>query len=446
MTGTASSESSRVLGFWTCTALVVGNVIGIGIYLLPASLAPYGLNALGAWTITILGCVFLALVFCGLARTFPGDDGPYTYTKRAFGGTIAFFALWCYWFATWVTNSTIAIGVVGYLSILIPGLQRVAWLPPYVALALVWLFVLINCLGIRTAAWLQMITTALKLLPQLGIIMLGAWQLIMHPAAYSAHVPTNPISFHAVLATSTLTLFAMLGIECAMIPAGKVRDPGRTIPRATLAGMFTTGLIYLCISAIPMLLIPQGELAASNSPFADLFGRYLGAQYGRLLAAFVVIGGLGALNGWTLIVGEMTHAFAQHGNFPAVLGKVNSRGAPAVGFMLTGLLASIMLVLNYNASLASVFTFLISVVTSANLPLYLACSAAVLVLWKRGEIRIAGAREVVWLGAAFFGSVYCLWAFAGVGLKPFLWTLLLAAAGIPFWLSSIESEKKTVTG
>ena len=446
MTDTTSSESSRVLGFWTCTALVVGNVIGIGIYLLPASLAPYGLNALGAWSITILGCVFLALVFSGLARTFPGDDGPYTYTKRAFGSTVAFFALWCYWFATWVTNSTIAIGVVGYLSILIPGLQKVAWLPPYVALALVWLFVLINCLGIRTAAWLQMITTALKLLPQLGIILLGAWQLIVHPAAYSAHVPPNPISFHAVLATSTLTLFAMLGIECAMIPAGKVRDPARTIPRATLVGMLTTGLIYLCISVVPMLLLPQADLAASNSPFADLFGRYLGAQYGRLLALFVVIGGLGALNGWTLIVGEMTQSFAQHGDFPAVLGKVNSRGAPAVGFILTGLLASIMLVLNYNASLASVFTFLISVVTSANLPLYLACSAAVLVLWKRGEIQCVGRRGVAWLGAAVLGSAYCMWAFAGVGLKPFLWTLGLACAGIPFWLlSSIASEKRTLT-
>jgi basic amino acid/polyamine antiporter, APA family len=259
-------------------------------------------------------------------------------------------------------------------------------------------------------------------------------------------VPPNPISFHAVLATSTLTLFAMLGIECAMIPAGKVRDPARTIPRATLVGMLTTGIIYLCISVVPMLLIPQAELAASNSPFADLFGRYLGAQYGRLLALFVVVGGLGALNGWTLIVGEMTQSFAQHGDFPPVLGKVNSRGAPVVGFILTGLLASIMLVLNYNASLANVFTFLISVVTSANLPLYLACSAAVLVLWKRGEIRCVGRRGVVWLGAAVLGSAYCIWAFAGVGLKPFLWTVGLAAAGIPFWwLASIVSEKKTLT-
>jgi APA family basic amino acid/polyamine antiporter len=433
MTDPVASESSRVLGFWTCTALVVGNTIGIGIFLLPASLAPYGLNALWAWLITMVGCMALALVFSGLARTFPQDDGLYSYTRRAFGPGVTFFVLWCYWFSTWVTNSTIAIGIVGYVSILVPDLQKVTWLPPYVALALVWLFVFINCLGIRTAAWLQMITTALKLLPQLGIILLGLWQLYAHPASYTAHVPSNPISFRDILATSTLALFAMLGIECAMIPAGKVRDPGRTIPRATLVGMLVTGLIYLCVSMIPLLLIPQAQLAASNSPFADLFGQYVGPQYGRWLALFIVVGGLGALNGWTLIVGEMTQSFARHGDFPAVLGKVNSRGAPAPAFLLTGLLASVMLVLNYNASLANVFTFLITVVTASNLPIYLCCSLAVLILRRRGQIRTIGRRQIVWFVAAWVGAVYCLWAFAGVGAAPFLWTLALAAAGIPFW-------------
>jgi APA family basic amino acid/polyamine antiporter len=443
MTETAASESSRVLGFWTCTALVVGNTIGIGIFLLPASLAPYGLNALWAWLITILGCTFLALVFSGLSRSFPQDDGLYGYTRRAFGPGVTFFVLWCYWFSTWVTNSTIATGIVGYLAILVPGLQKVTWLPPYVALALVWLFVLINCSGIRTAAWMQMVTTALKLLPQLGIMLLGVWQLIVHPAAYTAHVPTTPITFHDVLTTSTLALFAMLGIECAMIPAGKVRDPGRTIPRATLVGMLVTGLISLSVSMIPLLLIPQAQLAASNSPFADLFGHYLGAQYGRWLAVFIVVGGLGALNGWTLIVGEMTQSFARHGHFPAVLGKVNSRQAPAPAFLLTGLLASVMIVLNYNDSLADVFTFLISVVTASNLPIYLTCCVAILVLRRRGQIQKVGRRQLVWFGAASLGTVYCVWAFAGVGLKPFLWTLALAAAGIPFWWLSRSPGRAT---
>jgi APA family basic amino acid/polyamine antiporter len=439
----APSSEPRVLGFWACTALIVGNTIGVGIFVMPASLAPYGLNALSGWLVTIVGCVFLAVVFAGLARVFPQDDGPYAYTQRAFGSGVAFLVLWCYWVSTWVTNAAIAIGVVAYLSILAPVLQTNPWVPPLAALALLWLFVLINLLGVRTAGWMQMITTGLKLLPQLGIIVLGLWQLLAHPSAYVAHIPPNPASLREVMGASTITLFAMLGIECAMIPAGKVRNPARTIPRAKIIGTLIAALIYLCISVIPMLLIPQSELTASNAPFADLFGRFLGAQYGQWLAVFVVISGLGALNGWTLVLGEITQSFAKHGSFPAVLGKVNSHAAPARAFVLTGILASVMLLMNYNESMAGGFTFLSVVVTAANLPLYLACSIAVLVLWKRGEIARPGRRELVWFGAALLAAVYCIWVFVGMGSKPLLWALVLGAAGIPVQLWSSYVRRRS---
>jgi basic amino acid/polyamine antiporter, APA family len=434
----------RALGFWACTALVVGNMIGVGIFLLPASLAPFGLNALYAWGITIVGCVFLAVVFSGLARTFPADDGPYAYTQRAFGRGTSFYVMWCYWFSTWVTNATIATGVVGYLSILVPSLQATAWLPPAVALSLLWLFVLINCLGIRTAAWIQMVTTVLKLLPQAGIIILGVWQLVLHPSVYVAHVPPNPASLHEMLGASTLALFAMLGIECATIPAGKVIDPARTIPRATIVGTLVTALIYLCISIVPMLLIPQAQLSASNAPFADLFAQFLGTQYGRWLALFIVVSGLGALNGWTLVVGELTQVFAKHGDFPAALGTVNSRATPMRAFVLTGVAASVTLWFNYDASMAKVFTFLSVLVTASNLPLYLAGSLGVLVLWKRGEIGRVGRREVLWIAAAPLAAAYCVWAFAGAGAKPLLLGLVLAALGIPFHLWASWSRRNTL--
>jgi len=404
----------------------------MGIFLMPASLAPFGLNALPAWLITVVGCVLLAMVFSGLARAFPQDDGPYNYTQRAFGSGVSFYVLWCYWVSTWITNATLATGVVGYLSILVPGIQAHGWLTPVTALGLLWLFVLINCMGIKTAAWVQMVTTVLKLVPQAGIIVLGLWVLFAHPAAYTAHVPSKPLAFPDIQGAASTALFAMLGIECAMMPAGKVIDPARTIPRATLVGTVLTAAIYICISIVPMLLIPQGDLSVSNAPFSDLFGRYVGAQYGRWLALFVVISGLGALNGWTLVVGELTQAFAAHGNFPTALGKVNSRGAPARAFVLTGIAASVTLVVSYSPSLADVFTFLIRLVAAANLPLYVACSLGVLVLWKRGRLGALGRRELAWLGASLLAAIYCVWVFVGVGAEPLRWALVLALAGIPF--------------
>ena len=118
-----------------CTALVIGNTIGIGIFMMPAALAPYGLNSLIGWVITVLGCVAVAWVFAGIARIFPQDDGPYAYTQRAFGSPTAFMVLWCYWVSIWVTNATIATGVVGYLTALIPALNTNPMLPAITGLS-----------------------------------------------------------------------------------------------------------------------------------------------------------------------------------------------------------------------------------------------------------------------------------------------------------------------
>ena len=426
------------------TALVVGNTIGVGIFMLPASLAPYGLNAVPAWLITAGGCIFVAWVFAGLARTFPDDDGPYAYASRAFGGGTAFTLMWCYWVSTWVTNAVLATGVVGYLSFFFPTLAVSRWLAAVTAVSLVWLFVLINVRGARTAGSVQVLTTVLKLVPQLGIMALGVWAFLAPHAQPVVHVPPTPPSLSAVIAASTLALYAMLGVECAAMPAGRVKDPGRTIPRATFIGTLLVAGIYICVSLVPMLLIPQAELKVSNAPFADLFARFLGPASGKLLAAFVIIGGLGCLNGWTLILGEITVSFARHGGFPPALGKVNSQRAPTRAFFLTGILASVMMITSYNDSMSAAFTWMSVVVTAANLPMYFGCALAVLVLWRRGQIPQPGAREARWIAAAALAMIYCLWASIGIGGKPLLWALALCGVGVlvyaVYWWNSVRRD------
>jgi basic amino acid/polyamine antiporter, APA family len=432
--GEVTASATRPLGFLMCTALVVGNTIGMGIFMLPASLAPYGVNALGAWLITAAGCLMVAWVFAGLARTFAADDGPYAYARRAFGDPTAFLIMWCYWVSCWVTNAAIAVGVVGYLSAFLPVLAASRPLAALTALGLVWLFVLVNLRGLRTAGWVQVTSVALKLLPQFAIIALGVWQLWRHPSAYLAHVPATPLSFGSLVSASTIALFAMLGVECAAVPAGKVRDPGRTVPRATFAGTALVALIYMLISAIPLLLIPQKELASSSAPFADLLTRYLGGGSGKLLAAFIVVSGLGALNGWTLVTGEVAQSCARHGSLPPAFARPNSRGVPSRAFLVAGIVASLMLLMNYEDSLASGFTFLSVVVTAANFPMYFGCSLAVLVLWRRGQIGQPGAREARWIIAAALALIYCVWTFIGIGAHSLLWALALGLAGVPvYW-------------
>jgi basic amino acid/polyamine antiporter, APA family len=437
-----TSGEPRELGFWTCTALVVGNTIGVGIFVLPASLAPFGLNALSAWGVTIVGCLFLAIVFAGLARAFPRDDGAYAYVQRAFGPHSAFLILWCYLVSCWITNAVLAIGVVAYLSALIPSLATNRGFALVTALALVWLFVLINLRGARAAGWVQLVMTVVKLLPLFGIIVLGLWQLGVHPAKYVANLPPTPASWHDLIAASTIALYAMLGIESATIPAGKVKDPARTIPRSTIVGTLLTAFVYLGICAIPVLLIPQHELASSDAPFALLFQRLVGGQFGQLLALCVVVSGLGCLNGWTLICGDLARAMAVRGSLPAVLARTDARSVPTYALLLTGVLPSLMLVMNYNDSMAGVFTFLSVMVTAANMPLYLACAIAVWILWRRGERAAPGARDFIWLAAALLTIAYSIWIFLGMGAKPLLWAIVLGIAGIPVHWCSLHWRRR----
>jgi len=421
--------SDKKIGFWTCTALVVGNTIGMGIFLLPASLAPYGYNAMIGWTITVLGCLALALVFARLARELPDADGPYGYVRGTLGDLVAYLALWSYWVSIWITNAALATGVVGYIIAVFPELGRLQ--PSLFALGLLWSFVVINLFGVRSGGRVQIVTTALKLLPMLAVALLGAWLLLTTPATYLAQLPTRAVTLGDATAASTIALFAMLGIESATVPASQVERPGRTIPRATMAGTLLTAAIYIVVSTVPLLLIPGAELADAGAPFALLMDRFIGDGYGRWLALFVVVSGLSALNGWTLLVGELTRTMASNGVLPAMLARSNRRGAPATALVVSGLLASAMVWMSYSKSLVDGFTFLSKVVTAANLPLYLCCALALGIVARR---RRGGGYAMLLLIAAL-GVAYVVFAFIGLGREPFVLSLLLAAVGLPLYLA-----------
>jgi APA family basic amino acid/polyamine antiporter len=417
---TPTAAPPRALGLWMCIALVVGNTIGMGIFLLPASLAPYGFNATIGWIVVVLGCLALARVFAGLARAMPDAAGPYGYMQATVGELPAFVALWCYWMSSVITLATLATGIVGYAGALFPGLSST---PPAIpAAVLVWLFVGVNLLGARTGGGVQVATTALKLLPMLAIGALGAWLLLTSPATLTGNPPPMPLDANQVAGAATIALFAMLGFESATIGAANVIEPGRTLPRATMVGTLIVAVVYLVVSTVPMLLIPAAELGASSAPFATVMDRFVAPGAGRWLALFVVISGLGCLNGWTLLCGEMTRTMAAGGTLPRPLAKVSARGVPVRGLVLAGAIATAMIAMAYTDSLVKSFTFLTTVVTAANLPLYLFCAIAWLVLWRRGVDAARGAPVAAVLGLAFVGVA--TW---GMGREAFLLGLGLVA-------------------
>ena len=428
--GRAGRSAARPLGFWMATALVVGNIIGSGVYLLPASLAPYGANSLVAWLFTATGAVLLAVVFAALSRAFPKDGGPYVYTRAAFGELAGFVVAWGYWVSVWVGNAAIATGAVSYTSAVAPWIAAVPGASAMVTIAVVWILTLVNCYGVRAAGWVQAVTTVLKLLPLLAVALVGGFFVRREILASFAEVP---LTLDGTTAAATLTLWAMLGLESATVPADKVKDPERTIPRATIIGTVVTALFCSLACGLVLLVVPASTLAASNAPFADAARVFWGEGASTLVALFAAVSAYGALNGWILLQGELPFAMARDGVFPRAFARESARHTPVFALVTTSVLVTFLVLANSHGSVIQVFTFMVLLATSANLVAYLVCSLSLLALLWRGQL--AGSRRgTPWLAAAgALGAAYSLWAIAGAGRDATLWGGVLLLAGLPVY-------------
>ena len=413
-----------------CVALVVGNMIGSGVFMLPASLAPYGWNAVIAWLITIGGALCLALVFARLAQAFPRAGGPFAYTEEAFGRPAGFLGAWSYWISVWVANAAIAIAAVSYASVFVPALAKIPGLAALVTVAVVWAVTAINCVGARAAGWTQLLTTVLKLLPLAAVAGLAGLILLRKGPAAIAPFEPSALSAGGVTAAAALTLWALLGVESATIPAEQVDRPQRTIPRAPLKGAAFTGLVYMLVSSGVLLLTPVAVLQTSNAPLADFVAFHGGGDLRLVLAAFASISALGALNGWVLLQGELPAAMARDGVFPAWMAKTSANGTPVRAHVLSSALVTILVLANYAKSLADACTFMALLSTASSLVAYLFCARAVLKLGREGRMPLSPSLAIV----AGVAAIYSAWTFYGAGWSVTFWGLVLLAAGAPLYV------------
>ena len=420
-------DARRELGFWMCLALVIGNVIGSGVFLLPAALAPFGWNAIFGWLVTIAGALCLAFVFASLSRAIPRAGGPYAYTHAAFGEGAAFAVAWSYWISVWTACAAIAVAAVSYLSLFFPG---VAVAPAVFAIGCVWVLTIVNCLSIRAAGTVQVLTTLLKLLPLAAAIIISAAVLGSGEPVAAGPFDAKAISASAITTSATLTLWAMLGFESAAVSARTVRDPARTIPRATLAGTFVAGLVYLLACTGIALLLPADIAAQSNAPFADFAEAYVGREAAMAVGLFAAISALGALNGWVLVQGELPLAMARDGVFPRWFAKTSAAGTPVRVQILSSSLITFLIIANYSRSMSELFVFMALLSTAITLIAYLACSAAALRLMKTHVI--VSSRPLV--VTAILGLIYSIWTLYGAGAEAVGWGGALLASGIPLWL------------
>jgi basic amino acid/polyamine antiporter, APA family len=423
----------RAIGFWMAVALVMGNMIGSGIFLLPASLAPYGGLSLVGWLATTAGSLMLALVFARLARLDPAAGGPYAYTRRAFGDLPAFLVAWGYWISMWTSLGALAVALVGYLTPFAPALAQMPAVAAVTAVAVVWLLVGVNVAGVHTAGWVQVVTTVLKILPLAAISAAGLASF--EPSHFALPQEDTRSLLTSVPAVATLTLWAFLGLESATVPSDSIENPDRTIPRATIVGTLLTAIIYVVSTVGVMSLLPPSALGQSTAPFADAARAVAGNWAAAAVAIGAAISCFGALNGWVLLVGQLPLAVARDGLFPQVFARVSSRGTPAAGMVIAAVLTTALVSLNYTRDLVALFTFFILLSTLNTLIPYVFSSLAVfLIRDSPRHLRLSAGAAV----AAALAFLYSVWAIGGAGQETVYWGFILILCGLPVYVAVVR--------
>ncbi len=419
-TTTASAED-RPFGPWTATALVVGGMIGAGIFVQPAQLAAFGWTGVVGWLFAIPGAMLLALILSKLTMARPGATGGIAIIGEALGPLAAVLVGWSYWVAVCSANAILALTAVRYAAQFVPALTATPLATALGATTLVWALTALNLGGAKGAGRFQVLTTILKLLPLVAVVLILAVLAGTDPARFSAN-PHTPFDASQLTTALTLCFFPLVGFEAASLAAERVRNPARNVLRATLWGTALTGLFYVVISNGVVFALPEATVAASDAPIALFVESFWGRGAALAIAAFASIAAIGCLNGWVLMQGEVPLGMARSGLMPAFLARTSDRDVPTVATLLSSLFVSLLVLSSARPGLDGALTFMLQLTTASSVWFYLGGCAAAFVFGI--------ARPLAVIGAAF-----CLWVLWGSGMQPLLLSIVLMVTALPFyWL------------
>jgi arginine:agmatine antiporter len=433
--------TTKKIGPFLAALLVAGNMIGSGVYLLPATLASVGSSSVLSWLAATAGGLVLAGAFALLAMLRPTLNGIATYAGDGLGRPFGFASSMAYWVSSWVGNVAIALAVVGYLAVFVPGLKGPV--PTTAAtIGAIWLLAGANLLGPRLVARLSGLTLLIGLMPILAVIVLGAMDFDPQVFTGSWNPSGKPLA--EIIPASVVPVFwAFLGFESANVAAAAVRDPQRDIPVAALGGVALAAVVYMAATVAIMGIIPAGELATSTAPFADAVTRLAGPTVGAAVAVCALVKAIGTLGGWILVAAETNRATAAEGFLPRAISEVEPGRTPVRDILVTTALMTGAAVLSASPTLGEQFNVLINVSTVLFMVVYGLCALAL--------VRFAGAiqRPGPRLGArllALAGALFSIWAIWSSDPDLLKVTGVVLLATTPLWaISALTNRRAAAT-
>jgi amino acid transporter len=430
MTAMSGSDSApKSLGLAACTAIVLGTMVGSGFYLAPPALAPYGQLAILVWVVMGAGALCLGLSFARLARLSPATGGPYAFTRLGFGDFPGFLVAWCYWTSIWTALPLVALAFTGAVIAMAPAWQGRA-MAVTLTLGSIWFVVLVNLRGVRVAGLFAEVTTLAKMIPFVAIATLGLFYI--DPGNLAEFNPSGESVIAATAALAPMTMFAYFGLESATVPAGDVTDPARTIPRATVLGISIAAVLYLLGTVVALGVVPREEMRTSVAPFVDVARRMWGTPGALAVSFALIVSTIGALNGWTLLMGQVPMAAARDGLFPAAFARVSARGVPLVGVLVSAVLATILVLVQAAGSpgVTRFYSMVVSLTTLNSAIAYAFCAAAVNLVSARvsgGPVPRASVVDVI----AFLFALFTVY---GSGAESARYGIVMLLAGVPVYV------------
>lgn len=426
-------------GLWMLIALVIGNTIGAGIFMLPATLAKIGSISLFSWIFTSSGAILFAFVFSKMSKLVLKNGGPYAYARAGFGKVAGFQVAFTFWISLWTGNSSLIVTLIAYLRIFFPELFN-PFLANVIGISIIWLIAAINIAGIKPVGIVQIITTLIKLLPIVLVIIIGAYYFHPEYLTQSFNI-SHKSDLSAFSYAATLTLWAFVGMESACVPTGAIENPKRNIYLATIIGTVLLALVYIASSVVVMGALPLHDLIHSASPFASVTGMVFG-KWGKIFIAFcVTISCLGALNSGLLLESQVPMAAADDNLFPKIFARRNQKGVPGWGLVIDATLMSIFVILTSRPNLADQFQLVITIAAVFTLVAYLYSSLAeIIILSKNKQDKLRKTNLVV----AILASIYAFWAIFGSGQKIVFYVALFLFLSLIVYVFWSWHEKKII--
>jgi len=425
-------QKARALGITSATGLVIGSIIGTGVFTMPAVLAGAGTSSLLVLLVIAIGAMLLAVLFGQLTKRVPNSDGGlYAYARHEFGDFAGYLTGWCYWVQAWAGNAAIVSSWVLYVDALF-GLKHPAGMTNWgIALVGLWVPAVLNLSGARQMAWFQNVTVVLKFVPLLFVGVVG-W-FFVKTANFGPFNASGGSLYSAIGIAAGVALFSFIGVEVAAITAKRVKDPVKNVGRASVLGTAAAAILYLAVSAAVMGLVAHKTLAGSTAPFVPAFEAIFAhwSWAGKLIAALAVVSGIGALNGWTLVTAEVSRAPALDGLFPRQFAWTDRKNTAWFAVLVAAILPSILMLWSYTTKTGlTVFIYLIDLaVVTVAIPYFLSACAQLAYL-ASGRRAVHGIRLTRDLAISIAAVLFSTWVAMASGYAAVYDAMLILFIGI----------------